>query len=149
MLPFVFLMLFGVIDFGSIMYRNLATRQGVQQSARIASVGTFGTTTSCVLTPAPASSVTTKLMCQTKALTGVIDQRSIRVNVVVPSYARSAQMLICTESLQRSISGVFSGILKGSVTKTKAVVRIEKVSTTETPATAAETSLSGSWSWCS
>ena len=57
-------------------------------------------------------------------------------------------MAVCTEYRQTSMSGVLGPFINGKVAKSIAALRIEKDDTAPVITAAAETSLSGSWSWC-
>lgn len=147
--PILVAFVFGIIDFGNLYYQLQSMRQGTQSSARLINTGTFGTTTSCSLTPAPASSATQEAMCQTKKLTQLGDNANTRVAILLPNgYTKGQPVIVCVEYPESSVSGVYSSLLSGKTQKTEAYVRIEQVSATETLVAAQETSISGSWAWC-
>ena len=57
--PILFLLIFGIIDFGSVYNDLISLRQGVREGARQGSVGVFGGSTSCQLQGATGSTATT------------------------------------------------------------------------------------------
>src|SRR5215212_3255209 len=75
--PLVCALVFGIIDFGTVMSNRINLRQGTQQAARQATVGSFGSSTSCALDPAPADANTKALLCTAKDRIGLGD--AIRV----------------------------------------------------------------------
>ena len=85
-LPIIMMVLFGVIEFGATYNNFISLRDGTRNAARSASVGNFGTTTSCDLTGAgEASTNVQRLMCLTKEQIG-LDTSKLRVKVVSRGY---------------------------------------------------------------
>src|SRR3954451_21220697 len=97
--PILFLILFGVIDFGFIYNDFLSVRQGVRDGARVGAVANFGTNTGCsttagtsVTSTVTSSSGTTsagtasteaqKLICTTRDKIG-LDASKMRVAVAI------------------------------------------------------------------
>lgn len=151
-LPLLVVIIFGIVDFGFLLYQNQSMRYSTQQSARMMSVASFGSDSSCPLSPAPASVVMARVMCQTKTLSGLKGRSTFRVAVVIQgTYVKGNSAVLCTEYPQSAVSGFSSGVVGvvfGKVWKSKAVFRIESASKTDTLTSASETPLSGSWSWC-
>ena len=134
-LPLLLVLLFGIVDFGYLMYRNQSMRYSAQQSARMVSVATCGTDSSCSLTPAPLSVVMAKVMCQTQTLSGLADISTLGVAVLLAGpCVKGNSAVLCTEYPQTAVSGVSTGVAAavfGKVLNTKAVFRIESACTTD------------------
>src|SRR3954469_14811189 len=79
--PILFLVLFGLIDFGFIYNDFLSVRQGVRDGARQGAVANFGTQTSCTndsFTSSITSTETKELICSTRNRIG-LDNNKMRV----------------------------------------------------------------------
>src|SRR4051794_35999669 len=87
--PILFLILFGVIDFGFIYNDFLSVRQGVRDGARVGAVANFGTDQNCstnagvtVANSGSASTEAQELICTTRNKIG-LDSDKMRVAVTV------------------------------------------------------------------
>src|SRR3954453_15093727 len=81
--PILFLVLFGLIDFGFIYNDFLSVRQGVRDGARQGAVANFGTQRSCTndsFTSSITSTETKELICSTRNRIG-LDNNKMRVAV--------------------------------------------------------------------
>lgn len=156
MIPFVFLLLVGIIEFGLILNDVIAVRQGTREAARQGAVAQFGNASCTLANPGTNDANTRSLMCLAKAQIGLADD-DVRVKILIdrPELDQPATdgfkvdngLVLCTQYQLRSRTRLLSPFLDGRATKTKTAYRIEQ----ENPAVvaASEDSLSGeSWSWC-
>jgi Flp pilus assembly protein TadG len=154
-LPLLCMILFGVIEFGSTYNNYISLRDGVRQAARSASVGNFGTTTSCDLDGASeASTNVRRLMCLTKEQTG-LDPTKLRVKVLsadssfsgAGTFAKNDGIIVCAQMATQAVTGFLSDALTGNTLRTKIAMRIERSDITATAGD--ETAPTGKdWSWC-
>ena len=144
--PILFLLVFGLIDFGFIFNDYLSVRNGVQNGARLGAVANFGTltpaTSSCVLTPtAPTtSSEAIELMCETKDRIG-LNQTNTRVKILTvdpasagcPSsctnaYSDGNEIVVCAQFPVTSRSKILSPFTSGKTITTRVAARVETTS---------------------
>ena len=159
--PLLFTLLMGIIDFGVGLTNEISVHQGVREAARQGAVANFGTTSSCGATfTTPGSDNMQRLICLTKARTDVIAAPmsvAVRFGPASTSYPSPASgspvgndLVVCSAIPLKSLSGVFGPMLRGGFIKSKAVMRIEKASTStggEQPANELDPS-GANWSWC-
>jgi Flp pilus assembly protein TadG len=147
-MPVLFLVLFGIVDFG-LQFANLnSVRQGTRDGARQAVVANFGTSSYCSLTGvSDSSSDGAHLICLTKDRTG-LPAANMRVKVhLVTTNNVGNQLLVCSMYSMNSVTGMFTPLFSGKAITSKVQMRIEQTSSTLTDAE--ETPLAGqSWSWC-
>ena len=150
--PVLFLVLFGIIDFG-FTYNNIqAVQYGGHEGARAAAVGRTGSTTSCSLqgSAASANTATRQLICLAKSRVGLdaADTR-VKLELTADGYGLGSHVAVCVQYPLRSWSGALAELLVGEVTEAKGVARIERL-TTMPLEEVSEPALSGNdWSWCS
>jgi Flp pilus assembly protein TadG len=163
--PVLFLLIFGLIDFGLIFNDYLQVRNGVQSAARLGAVAGFGNST-CTPSPDPSSTETHKLMCLTKDRVG-LNAANTRTKVVLDAgvYADGNELVVCAMYPVSSRTKLLSPVLNGKVITTRVAMRIEQTSfelkgltaipsPQSTPpvgdiASAEETPLSGqTWNFC-
>ena len=145
-LPLLFLILFGIIDFGSLFNDYLSVRQGTREAARQAAVATNPTSpgggawnsTNCTVT----SNITIgtdgyDLICYAKDRLG-LNEANTRVSVEftpqssAPLYAAGQGVVVCTQYPASSLTGFLSSIMSGYALTSKVEIRIEQSSTTFT-----------------
>jgi len=149
--PLAILLIFAIIDFGSIYNNYVAIRNGVREGARQGAVGQFGASNTCFGTHTfgvtPSTDVQ-DLMCLTKSRIG-LDPNQTYVNVQFdPSYASGNGLVVCSISPVRSLSGLLGPFVNGRFLKSKVEMNIEQLSAA-TEAAGYENPPSGaSWSWC-
>lgn len=163
--PILFVMLFGIVDFGLVLSDSIGLRQGVREAARQASVAQFGSTSSCgaSLTGNPTTEMR-KLVCLTKARSD-IDASKVRVAIrfdpassglaAAAAYPAGTGtppvgngIIVCSIVRMESRTGFFEPFLGDRYIKSKVVMRIEKaVGTAQTPVQEVDPSGQG-WSWC-
>jgi len=148
--PIVVLLLFGVIEFGTVFSTTISFRQGVREGARQGVVANFGSTSSCNLHGTTgASSNIQSLMCLTKNRIGG-DPNAIYVKVAFDtSYGTGQGLIVCAQRQISSFTGLFSPYLNGKFYRTKVEMNIEQVAgTTETAGAEDVSGIGGTWSWC-
>ncbi len=162
------LVVFGLIDFGSIYFNMIGMRQGVSDGSRQAAVGQYGNST-CTLTGVPAGATTgvKDLMCLVHSLDGVNNDSTTRVAVIVgdsgtptQTYAAGTPVTICEQYALSSLTGLFSPLIGGHIATSVVTSRIETTNaakpltsplswTSATVPKVTETALAGSsWSFC-
>ena len=157
--PLLFLILFGIIDFSLVMFSYISVRQGTSAGAREAAViGTTGLTAqSCTMAPllsGSASTDATNLLCYTKNHIG-LDPAKARVSIWFsttscttstgqpqPCYSAGVPVIVCTQYPASSTTHFFSSLLNNIVLTSKVEIRIENPDPNMT--TAQETTLNGS-----
>jgi Flp pilus assembly protein TadG len=148
--PLLFLMLFGIIEFGFAFNDYQSVRQGVRDGARNAAVSTYGTTTACSITGASGASVSTQqIICSTKAAIGLGNTKT-RVDVKLPSGTtkKGDPIIVCAQYQLQSFTGLFAPFLNNVRLRSRVETRIEK-DLAPVPNAAAETPPgSGDWAWC-
>lgn len=146
--PMLFLVLFGIMDFG-LQFLNLnSIHNGTREGARQAVVANFGTTSSCNLVGvADTGSDGSRLICLTKDRIG-LPAESVRAKVKFTTTNNVGRtMLVCAMHPMESATGMFDPLLNGKVIKSKVEMRIEQ--TSDTLQNTAETALPGqNWNWC-
>ncbi|UDY35131.1 TadE family protein [Dermatobacter hominis] len=141
--PIFVLLVMGIIDFGMAFNDYNSVRQGVREGARqivVADWGTDGCTT---------GSSSARAACVTRARIG-LNTSDTKVKIVLPAnYAPGDQVKVCAMYPFRSLTGLFSAILNGSMAKSKLSMRIEQIDDAE-PITAYQDAppAGQSWSWC-
>jgi len=155
--PVFMLMVFATIEYGFIFNNFNTLRQGTRDGARSASVNQLnnpgGSPYWCTTTGSPPSGADTNLICLIKNRVGLGDANT-RVWISVPSPSGTApnpvatgdEIVVCTQYLQNSITGLFAQWVNGSVLTSRVVLRAEQPSALST---GGETSVSqGSWTFC-
>jgi len=146
-MPVLFLILFGLVEFGVNVNDYQAMRQSVRDSARGAIVGDYGNGT-CAPAAATAAANTAALQCTTRANASM---PSMAVKVVFTDNNGSTdfstdKVKICTASKARSITGIIAPFVNTVYLKSNVEMRAEK---NLTLANAADNDPSGAnWSWC-
>ena len=150
-IPLLFTLIFGIMDFSYAYNETLALRHGTRAGARTAVVNTKPATASgaawnCPIigTSPPASGTDAyDTICSIKSLIG-LNQTSTRVSIYFVAPFTGAQLMkVCTQTYIKSISRVFSPILDNKVASTQVESTIENDEPSFT-ATYQETPLS-SW----
>jgi len=156
-MPILFLILFGIIEFGAAYNDYQSIRQGAREGARDAVVATYGSSSGCSLNgPAaslsgPTGTNTQKVMCAVKQEVGLTNSR-VRVRVIftdsdtgTPSYA-SDRVKVCVVSMVDGITGFLDPFIDNRPMRTEIEMRAEKELDIQS---SQETDPSGaSWSWC-
>jgi Flp pilus assembly protein TadG len=140
--PVLFLILFGMIDFGFIYNDFLSLRQGVRDGARQGAVGNFGVTTDCgnsALTTG-LTTQTKQLICATRDRIG-LDTNKMRVAVCLSDeaavnpqcttdsathYYAGGTLVVCGMYPATSRSGFLSTFIGNGAVTTRVAIRIEQ-----------------------
>ena len=152
--PVLFLILFGIIEFGVVLNDFNSLRQGTRDAARQGVVGDVGTTTCADLqgvSGAGATSVPTlRLLCQAKTAIGITDRSKVRVKLLFGTggYADRQPMVLCAQYAPKSITGMFSPFIDNRRVKSKVQMRIEKVISPGLAEAQESAPAGGDWSWC-
>lgn len=141
--PIVFLVLFGVLQYGLYFFDAHGTRTGVREAARQGVVKTFS---NC----GTESTDLGKLKCSTKGLVDAITG-PIAVKVEAPQGWQRGRPLVVCAMVQSQAIGILPMPNDGLITsKTEMSIEVEGASP-PTPAslTAEDSALAGAdWSWC-
>jgi hypothetical protein len=151
--PLLFLLLFGVVEFGKGFNDYQSIRQGVREGARAASVDFYRTAPATCGDGAYPTSVR-RLMCLTKSETNLGDQVRVRVIYTAPvgetDPTDRGAVKVCAQRNFDPITGFIPG-LDGIVLKSKIEMRMEKsIPDGIAPGTAYTDAApsGGDWSWC-
>lgn len=130
-MPLLFTLLFGIVDFGLTFNDSLSLRQGVREGARQASVANYDTCGTA--------------MCTTYNRIGL--DASVKIKVALPNgtFAKGDPVLVCAQKPLTSVTGLFGPILNGKYLKSKVQMRIEKA---PTASPVGQDTAVGGWSWC-
>ncbi|MEZ5382299.1 MAG: pilus assembly protein [Microthrixaceae bacterium] len=161
--PVLFILLFGIIDFGMVYSRQLAVRSATRQSTRSAVIGQFGGDTTCVMTGLTPSSndALKELICAVKKDVP-IDAAEVRVQVkFVDSNGDGAadhthydDLMVCVQAQMHSTTGFFGPVLNKNAYKSRLTMLLEKAPDIRpaipTLEAGGEAALSGQdWAFCS
>ena len=116
-LPMLFFLVFGIIDFGVNLSDQIAVREGVREGVRQAVVD------------APGATTVTEVVALTEQRIGVAD--GARVYVVpqatdVAAGAKGSNLTVCAYVPMRSLSGLYSGVLHDRYMWSKVTMRVEQ-----------------------
>jgi hypothetical protein len=151
-LPLLFLVVFGLIDFAGVFNDYQSLRQGTREGARQAAVNTTPgppgggpwDSTNCQAVGVSAGDGY-DLVCDTKNAIG-LDESKTRVSIFFNTpWTPGRGVTVCTQYAASSSTGVTASLLDGRVLKSHLEIRIEQPSATFT-APVQETPLPGS-SW--
>ena len=155
--PILFLLLFGLIDFGFIYNDFLSLRQGARDGARQGAVANFGSNSTCnTLMGSVTSTQTKQLMCTTHDRIGLDSGSSIKTRVAVclaptahtvtrvgyqgscsgdsagtnsgTDYTSGNTLIVCAMAPATSRSGFLNPFLGNGVVTTRVAIRIESTS---------------------
>jgi Flp pilus assembly protein TadG len=140
-MPVLFLLLFGIIDYGLLFFDSIGLRQGAREGARQAVVQKYN---GACTTGTPGD----KIACTTKKATD-LTIGSATVRVVAPDgWVQGKQLIVCTQSKEQSLTGYVPFPSTGII-KTKTAMSIEEAAT---PIVAGYTTdaapAGGDWTWC-
>jgi hypothetical protein len=139
-MPLLFALVFGIIDFGGVFNDWIAMRQGARDGARTAVTGTLPTDT-CTIYGTPPNNSVRNLVCLVKDRSD-IPENLIRVAIAIEgsgsmsgnaAYAAAntdpalkTSVRVCTMIDVRSFSGFYASILESKVLRTEVQMRIER-----------------------
>jgi Flp pilus assembly protein TadG len=136
-----FVLIFGMIEFGSDYNNYIAVRNGTREGARLGIVNDLNNAPACkingatVTPPAtitsatPALDATNALICKTKDRIG-LSSSTVKVKVVVPPSATIGSSLqLCASYPVNSITGLVSSFVAGKTLVSNVTMRLEQVPT--------------------
>ena len=146
----LFLLLFGIVQFGLYFNDSLNARSGVREAARMSVVRNFPTTGACVASDTDLVKAKCNAKAQISALVG-----TTYVKVVAPAWVKGNALKVCTMISEDAALGLLP-MPNGGWIKNSVQMSIEQDATpvpTGTSATAstssADTLPSGqNWNWC-
>ena len=136
LLPVLVLLLFGIIDFGSLYNNYQAVRQGARDGMRQAVVADPGAPpAACTVTGGnvPVSGAAYDWICYTKHRVGLSDADTrVRILWKTPAgtdtanFPAGAPVMVCVQYKASSLSGVLGPFINGRVLNTQAETLIEQ-----------------------
>jgi len=151
-MPLLFLLIFGIIEFAIAFNDYQSIRQGAREGARQAVVNDYASTTLCGIngaaTTAPDNAK--RVICTTKERTGLGDDLRVAVryteNAPSPSYENDS-IKICTVRLVDTVTGFLDPVIGDRPLRTEVDMRVERDAGL-IEGDYLETDPSGDWSWC-
>ena len=129
-LPFVFALVFGIIDFGNSFNDYISVRQGARDGLRMALVNTNPSAPTC--TPGsggPTSGDALATLCYTKSRVGLDNSRTAVKLYFTGTYTAGQPVKMCVQYKTSSLTGAYSTVLNGKVLNTDVESLIEQTST--------------------
>ena len=145
--PILFLLVFGIIEYGLWFADSVSARQGVREAARQGVVANFGDA-SCDLTGATGDANSKALMCTAQERIGGITGNPA-IKVMAPNgWLRGKPLIVCSQIPV----GIGSGIVplpNGHVIQSEVEMAIETTDPVVTFSGGEETPPAGKdWTWC-
>jgi Flp pilus assembly protein TadG len=140
--PVLFLLVFGILDYGRFFFDSVSLRQTAREGARQAVVQSFAPT-------CPLGSVGARIACTAKVGADSTMGGAAVVHVVAPAggWAQGRQLLLCMQSKEQGTG--FVPLPGSGVLKTKTYMSIEVGTPVVDPTYTADPAPSGSdWGWC-
>lgn len=129
-MPVLFLVLFGIVEFGIAYNDYQSLRQGVREGARQAVVKDYGSTTDCGLNGPAATQIddVKKILCQTKERAGLGNEVrvALRVTAVAPAGYKNNSVKVCAVRSLTSITGFMSPFIDGRHLQAETQMRAER-----------------------
>jgi Flp pilus assembly protein TadG len=121
-LPILALLMFGIIDFGTLYSDYQGLRNGTRDGTRNGAVANWGSTTNCVV--GSIASPASKIMCDVKTKAGL--GNNVRVAIWTPGgWTVGATLRVCAQYAMTSTTGFTSAFLNGKAMTAKVEFRIE------------------------
>jgi hypothetical protein len=141
--PVLFLVLFGIVQYGLYFNDANSMRQGVREAARAAVVENFGYAGCAGTNPA-------KLICLTKAQIGGSVTGAPAVKVVAPDgWAKGEALRVCAAFRSQGAVGLLPMPSSGNLRAiTQMTIEREDAKAAWADATSATDPTGGAWSWC-
>ncbi|WP_345503536.1 TadE/TadG family type IV pilus assembly protein [Pedococcus ginsenosidimutans] len=143
--PVLFLLLFGIIDYGFLFFDAIGLRQGAREAARQAVVQQFD----------PACTTGTsmdKIACATKRATdNTLGASSVRVQVLTPDgWVQGGRLVVCAQVKETSLTGYTPFPSKPLQTRTIMSIEVNTPVPSPLTYTADAAPSGGDWSssWC-
>jgi Flp pilus assembly protein TadG len=142
-LPFLLLVVFGIIDYGLYFNNSINVRQGVREAARQAVVGTYSST-GCT-----TGTQMQQLVCTSDKSVGAIAGTAYSKVVMPATWARGNPLIVCSQVKNTGTTG-FVPLPASGYVRSRVQMSIEADVVQPTGATTSETlPAGGSWAWCS
>lgn len=116
--PLLFLLVFGILDFGVFLYRNIELTQGVREAGRQGAVALYNGGNAACNRPTP----TDTLVCLTKQRSGV---SGMAVHVIVSSNTVGSPFAVCATYKSTAVTGLIQPFLPKYM-HTETVMRLEQ-----------------------
>ena len=145
-MPVLFLLVFGIIDYGMLFFDSIGLRQGAREGARQAVVQQYDA--ACT-----SGSVGAKIACTTKRATdNTLGSPVVYIptptGAATPAWSQGNQLLVCVQVKERSLTG-FVPYPANGILRTKTFMSIEVGTPNVDPTYNSDAAPSGSdWSWC-
>jgi hypothetical protein len=142
--PVLFLIVFGIIEFGFLFYRNISLSQGVRETARQATVANYSGNIPTCTGPAP-----NQLACLADERVGLGPKTAawLHINVVGATNVGD-QVTLCTAYPVESITGLMKAFLPNGPLHSKVTMRLERPLLAGTVDGGDAPLPSDSWAWC-
>ena len=119
--PLLLLLVFGILDFGIFLYRNIELTQGVREAGRQGAVALYdGGNAACNV-----GSPTQNLVCLTKQRSGV---PGMAVYVIVPNNTVGKPFAVCATYKSSAVTGLVQPFLPKYM-HTETIMRLEQAPT--------------------
>jgi Flp pilus assembly protein TadG len=134
-MPILFLVIFGIIDFGVAFADYQNVRSGTREAARVGVVNDLSNATKCNINGAsvtpPASPSTTPdatnaLVCKAKDRIGLADD-DIKLKITLTGQSVGDRLRVCATFPVASLTGVTAGFLTDRVLTSSVTMRLEQV----------------------
>lgn len=116
--PILLLIVFGIIEFGFLFYRQIGVNQGVREAARAAVVNNYASS-GCAGSPAQ------QIACLADNRSGVNGTHSYVHVEQLGKTGVGDQITVCSDYPETSITGLMSGFLPGHL-KSQVTMRLEQ-----------------------
>jgi Flp pilus assembly protein TadG len=157
-IPLLFMIVMGIVDFGTLFSQKISLRGGVRESSWNAGRAIFGSNQSCTLYHAglTPSNITERTMCMAK-LRSELNEDDVRIKIVLqhldpanpPGYEVGNGLMVCAMSTATSTTRFFAAILDDEVLEARLTTVIIATDGSDTLESAEETPLpGGDWSFC-
>lgn len=132
--PVLALLIFGVIDFGFLYYRQIAVRSGVRAATREAVIARFGHNDQCPTEGLSTTSQSVRLLvCNTKAQIA-LDPKTTRVRIRLidgngdgkAEHKSYDDVMVCAMAGVKSMTGFFQPLFTGKAYRSRLEMLIEK-----------------------
>ena len=150
--PVLFMLIFGIVDYGRFFFDSISLRQGAREGARQAVVQLYpgmvrGTVTPCGSWPTTGE----KIACSTKAASdSTIGTPLVYIPAItaVGGWKQGNQLLVCMQSKEQGTG--FVPFPANGILKSKVYMSIEKGTSTDYTYNSDNTllPLGSDWSWC-
>jgi hypothetical protein len=122
-IPILLLIVFGIIEFGFLFYRQIGINQGVREAARAAVVNNYASS-GCSGSPAA------QIACLADNRSGISGTHSwVHLEGGASKNGVGDQITVCSDYPETSITGLMSGFLPGHLTS-KVTMRLEQAQPT-------------------